>query len=133
MIRRATFEDIPDLVIFAAHFAHKIGHEINAEHTAHYLAWAISEGVVFRGEKGAIGGMMQNTPFDREIKIATELFWWSEGGEGLRLLRAYERWAKEMGSTYVCVSTLAELGENAPKILKRYGYDLREAKYAKEL
>lgn len=100
---------------------------------ANHLAWLISDGGVFRSDTGAIGGMIQAMPFNASIRFMNAHFWWGPGGDGLRLLRAFERHTKASGADFVCMNILTSLGENAEKLLKRVGYEPRETGYVREL
>jgi GNAT superfamily N-acetyltransferase len=132
-VRRATIEDIPRLADMMERFVRLGGHEPSRKSVEAYLLWALTEGVVFIGKAGAIGGMMQPLPFDASGKYATELFWWSEGGEGIRLLNAYEKWAKDNGARNIIVSTIDTIESKAARILERRGYTPQETKHVRAI
>lgn len=77
---------------------------------------ASPSGCVFVSEGGFIAGMIQPTVIS-PAPVAKELGWWASDGSGLRLLRAFEAWAKERGVTLVQLSTAPD-GLN----LSRLGY-----------
>jgi len=70
---------------------------------------------VFVTRAGFIAGSVQPTIISPEL-VAIEHGWWSADGQGVRLLRAYERWAIGVGAKVVHLSTgafgvdLARLG-----------------------
>jgi len=64
--------------------------------------------------------------------VAHEHGWWSAGGDGLRLLRRYEAWAREQGCFAVRMSTPPH-NERAASILQRSGFALAEQAWVKVL
>jgi hypothetical protein len=78
--------------------------------------------------QGVIGGALVPAYCDPQWVQAVELFWWAEDGQGLRLLRAFEEWAREMKAAEVRMTTLSALPRSA-KALR--GYDPAEVSYRK--
>lgn len=65
--------------------------------------------------------------------IAHEHGWWSErGGDGLRLLILYERWAQEQGCQFIRMSTPPH-NQRAAKILEKRGFFVSELAWAKAI
>jgi len=67
--------------------------------------------------------------------VATELAWWVHPesrlkGVGKVLLEAFEEWAKEVGCSMICLSSMDE--ETGEVYIKR-GYSLKEYSYLKVL
>lgn len=84
---------------------------------------------LFIGETGAIGGMMAPHPFNHSQMMADELFWWSEGREGLRLLEAYEEWA---GDAMIRMTALEAVEpERMKRFYERRGYRPLERAYVR--
>ena len=135
MIRPATMDDIPALVAMGRVFFERLDLPFDyiPRDTAENLAWLISEGGVFIGKNGAIGGLLQSAPFNKSVKFANEHFWWSEGGEGIRLLKRYEDWASESGASWVVMTTIETLESKASEVLRRRSYRRQESQYVKVL
>ena len=135
MIRQATLDDIPDVMVMARRFYEmsELPFEFVNADMADHLAALISGGGVYRGETGAIGGVVQSMPFNKSVKFVNQFFWWSPDGEGLRLLRAFEDYAKQAGAVWLVMNILESLGGNAEKILTHRGYVARERSFVKEI
>ena len=128
MIREATRDDIPVLLEMGQRFAQKarllehVGYDAaNMENTFGVMIDA-PDHVIFIGESGAIGAMSGPHPFNYAHKIAQELFWWSEGREGLRLLTAFEEWAKGFCQSARMASLHAIKPEATGRLFERRGY-----------
>lgn len=80
-------------------------------------------------ERGVIGGLLQPAYCDPEWIYAVELFWWARG-DGLALLRAFERWAQQAGAREVRMTSLAAL-PRADRLLRCVGYEPAEVSYSK--
>lgn len=71
--------------------------------------------------------------------IATELAWWvapedRNGTAAIRLIQAFERWAKDMGASMVSMSNLeAGNGKVVASMLCRMGYQVLEQTHAKRI
>jgi len=82
-----------------------------------------------------IGGCI--APWMMSEKFAVELAWFvrksSRDGRGaIKLVKAYEAWAKSKGVTKVCMSDLTKI-QSLGKLYKRLGYSLTETSYIKEV
>jgi hypothetical protein len=62
------------------------------------------------------------------LPVAHEHGWWADDGQGLRLLRAYEQWARQKGVALVHLST----GAFGPD-LTRLGYRAAERHWVKAI
>jgi hypothetical protein len=134
MPRLATEEDIPAIVEMGRAF-----HEMAAVPMG-YSQDAISrlvqsmidhpDAVVIMSDTGVIGGQILPAYCDPEWKIAVELFWWANGG-GMKLLRAFEGWAKDIGAHEIRMSSMAAL-PRAERILTLAGYRPAELSFSKE-
>lgn len=140
MIRPATLDDIPALLDMGHRFAAKarlvdhVGYDPESlERTLAHLIES-DTGVVVIGEHGAAGGMVHPHPFNHAITVGQELFWWSEGGEGLALFDALEAAAREAGAVYWTMITLEAIRPQATgKLYERRGYRPLEHSYIKRL
>lgn len=139
MIREAVVSDIPRLMEMGGKFADKarliehVGYD--PESMAETFAYMIEDEncAVFVGESGAIGGMKSPHPFNHDHWIAQELFWWSEGREGFRLLDAFEAWAGKTCGTVRMITLEAVNPERMGKLYQRRGYAPLEHGYIKRL
>lgn len=135
MIRKATVSDIPRLLEMGQKFADKAGlvdHVgYNPEHMATTFRLMIEGHIILIGESGALGGMSGPHPFNYEHIIAQELFWWSEGREGLRLLGAFEEWARVNCHSVRMITLEAVDPDRTERIYKRRGYQPLERGFIK--
>lgn len=137
MIRPATEEDIPRLLEMGARFAEKarLWDHVGYDPASMELTFrAMIEGdqfCLFVGDAGAIGGIVAPHPFNHSQKIADELFWWSEGREGLALLSAYEDWAGSFGAVIRMTTLEAVEPERVGKLFARRGYAPLERAFVK--
>lgn len=92
-----------------------------------------SDCCLFVSENGAIGGAREPHPFNVHSWKATELFWWSEGRDGLRLLAAFEEWAAEKCQMVEMMALEAVDPERTGKLYERRGYAPVERGFVKVL
>ena len=134
MPRLATLGDVLDLVEMGRKFKDASGMvaPFNPEAARDFISTMIEAeaGVVFVSDAGMIGGALVPTYFSPEWLMAVELAWWSEGRDGLRLLAAFEGWARDMGASEIRMTTLASIPGPA-KIMARKGYAPIEISYQK--
>ena len=128
MIRQATSADVPRLLAMGQRFADKakltehVGYDPVSMATT-FEAMIAGEGhVILIGENGAIGGLSGPHPFNHAHIIAQELFWWSEGREGLRLLAAFEEWAAARCHSLRMITLEAVEPERTGRLYQRRGY-----------
>lgn len=134
MIRKATLEDMPLLLEMGRKFhnAAELPFEYDPEASGAAIGGMIEGGGVFVSERGAIGGILGQAWSNPAHVFACELFWWSEDGHGVGLLKAFEEWAREMCASEVRMTSLHHLAK-AGKILERLGYTPTEVSYGKVL
>ena len=69
--------------------------------------------------------------------LATEFFWFvnpESRGSGLKLLKVFEKWAKEKGCKKVIMVHLSDsMPEKIRNIYLRFGYKVAETHYIKEV
>lgn len=136
MIRAATVEDIPRLLEMGEKFAAKakltdhVGY-VPAD-MANTFAWMIEGGhPVFIGEAGAIGATSTQHPFNATHIAAQEVFWWSEGREGLRLLDALEGWCAANCHSLRMITLHSVRPEATGRLYERRGFAPLEHSYIK--
>lgn len=129
MIRAATIDDIPALVEMGREFHSMSGMACGFDSAAFSQMlknMIVDDGAaVFRGEGGFIGGVVTPAYLDPSWKMAVELFWWSSGGEGVRLLTAFEDWSQLMAVDEIRMTTLAS-NPRPTTVIGRRGYDAAE-------
>lgn len=137
MIREATLDDIPALLEMGAKFAEKarltdhVGYDPDSMAATFAALIEAPEHAIFIGEAGAIGGTSCAHPFNHSHRIAQELFWWSEGREGLRLLAAFEGWARETCQSVAMIALEAVNPERVGRIYEKQGYAPLERGFVK--
>ncbi|MFH5773607.1 hypothetical protein ACHFJ0_05095 [Paracoccus sp. NGMCC 1.201697] len=101
--------------------------EVDRAWTARTVAALIasSDGFVAVSDGGFIAGSLQPTVINPS-PVAMELGWFASDGSGLRLMRAFEKWASEKGAALVQLST----GSDGPD-LTRLGYRAAERVWVK--
>lgn len=137
MIRRASTEDIPQIVAWGKDF-HAYGPwrhvPFDAEALTAFIAGVIEKGVVFLSDTGMIGGVLSPVYFNPAYVLAVEFFWWAPKGGGTPLREAFEAWAKEEGAHEVQFAALADDNrERVERIYARAGYSPREIAFSKRL
>lgn len=138
MIRPATHADIPWVLEMGRDFAVEAGvveHIGWDDDTVEGLLEALIDtdgGILLVGEKAMIGGMVYVHPYSGN-KVFQELFWRSHGGgEGVKLLKAAEATARDMGATHSIMIGMSDLPDLAG-LYGRMGYAPIEQLYCKEL
>jgi GNAT superfamily N-acetyltransferase len=146
MIRVAGVPDVDAIVAMAgpflnySHFTEYT--EIERDDIVFGICNLIDNGIIFVAEKedeivGCICGMITNLWFARNTKVAAELGWWvNEEHRGstasMRLLQAFENWAKEQGVKAITMSDLVIDGQTPTgQIYKKLGYELVERAHVK--
>ncbi len=86
--------------------------------------------------EGALGAILFPSPFGGEL-MAVEQFWYMLPdcrGNGLKLLREFERWAIAAGAEHACMIHLIGLQPEAlGQLYERRGYRKIEVNYIKDL
>ena len=135
MIRPATLADIPQLAEWGQRFAERaklvdhVGYEpADMENTFKVM---IEDHLVLVGENGAIGAMKGPHPFNYAHICAQEVFWWSEGREGLRLLDGLETWARANCHSLRMITLESVDADRTARLYERKGYTPLERGYIK--
>jgi len=145
MIRRLEIKDIPKLAKYAEEFYASseflAGFNIDIFRASWEKLIGSGMGVIFILEDeteiyGALGAV-KYPDFNSGQLIACEMFWYvaqEKRGEGLSLLDAFEKWAKDEGCKYINMTYLADsMPEIIKRIYERRGYTLAEVAYKKEV
>lgn len=139
MIRLATPDDIPAIVRMTAklHAAAGIVLPMDSRITARFVGGLLASpmGLVLVGGDAEPDGFIAASVGSASIAmlpVGQEHGWWSEGGDGLRLLRRYEAWARERGCFAVRMSTPPG-ADRANEILERNGFAMAEQAWVKVL
>jgi hypothetical protein len=138
MIRQATLEDIPALLVMGKAFADEAGVTARVgwdnDSVAEMLEGLIlsDDGIVLVSDKGMIGGFVAPHPFNRNARLFSELFWRAEDGNGLALLAEAERLASERGASRSVMVAMDGM-ERTQRLYGRLGYTLCETSFIKEI
>lgn len=142
MIRRATAADIPAMLAMGAKFHAYSGlSEIDydpASFRATLEAGLEADNqayfVVDDGGKlvGMTGGIVYPSYFNHDALTGQEMFWWCDGGRGLKLYQVLEDWAISKGCASFSMVALddAQL-ERMGRIYKKLGYRPSEHSFIK--
>lgn len=136
MIRPATEDDIPQLLDMGDRFAAKARLVDSVGYVARDMAETFAAMIrgghpVFIGENGAIGGTSLPHPFNKAHIMAHELFWWSEGREGLALFKAFDAWCAEHCHSLRMITLHAIEPEKTGRLYERLGFTPLEHSYVK--
>lgn len=131
MIRPATGGDVLPIVGMIERLRAAVDGPIPVDraHAAAVVASLIADpdALVLVSDAGFIAGRLTSTIIN-PAPIASELGWWAADGSGLRLLRAFEKWAAERGAALVQLST----GAVGPD-LSRLGYRRAEQAWVRTI
>jgi len=136
--RLATYEDIPLMVPMGRRFHTASGFASYSDFNATDFADAIETliddecGLVLLSDRGMMGAAIGQLWYDKSITCAEELFWWSEDGSGLKMLKMAEEWARERGAKAMRMGCI--VNDNLPRMDRLYDrlqYGAREAMYMK--
>lgn len=129
LVRRAVLSDIPGIVDMIEDLRGAVNGPVPVDRawTSQTLARLMTtqSAVVFMTAGGFIAGSLQPTVIN-PAPIAMEHGWWASDGSGLRLLRAFEKWARAEGATLIQLSTGVEGLD-----LTRLGYRRAELAWVK--
>ena len=147
-VRQATKDDLVAITEMGSQFLGRTKYasliKPHAPHISATLERLLESGAIFVAEidgvvRGFIACSIVPAWFNPEIRIALEMAWWMEPDargrpEGMRLLFAFERWAKEQDAQVICMSDISlEDGSPAGSILERLGYSVSERTFLKDL
>ena len=138
MIRPATYDDIPAMLVMGRAFAEDAGVVARVgwddASVADTLETLIDndDGIVLVSEQGMIGGIVAPHPFNHSVRVFSELFWRAEDGQGRALLNEAEKIARQRGANVSAMVAMDGM-ERTRKLYKRLGYAYCEAQFMKVL
>ena len=136
MIREATKEDIPQILVWGQHFADAAGIDWFSPETFDKIAQgmiATDDHCLLVSDTGMIGGCHAAHFLNIEKTYVQELFWWAER-DGKAVMEGLEMWARSKGADMVMMSSLEALRPAAlDRVLKARGYTPSDHYYLKEL
>ena len=136
-VRLATTDDLNAIADMAMRFIGRTRYAAllspNRDDITNTLVGLLEPGRIWVAEidgvvRGFIACVMQNAWFSPSTRIALEAAWWMDEEvrgrpEGVRLLLAFERWAKDQQADAICMSDIVIEGNTAAaSILERLGY-----------
>lgn len=140
MIRIATAEDIPTIVRMTERLRASVQSPLDVDTVVttrfvrSLMASPMAAVWVVDGQGGPTGFLAASvgTASISMLPIAVEHGWWAEQGGGLRLLKIYIAWARDVGCFAARMSTPPH-NARAASILDRLGFDLAEQAWVKVL
>jgi hypothetical protein len=108
------------------------------------LRHVLENGTIFVADKGGVpvgflAALICPAWFSPSTRTAIEMAWWMEeehrvGTAAIRLLFAYEQWAKEQGARFIVMSDLVINGQTPlGSMLQRLNYTMTERAFMKEI
>ena len=145
MIRKAEGRDLQEIVGLLNEFYHTEGFQtLNIPYDRDSildlaLKMIVGEnGLILVNEKddhvgGIIGVQMMPFPFNRNYFSLIESFWYANDGSGIRLLKAVEKIARDIGIQFVgIVSIFGMKSGKIERVLRRMKYNKLEDHFIKE-
>jgi len=147
MIREATLDDINGIyqcaIAFHSELLKQKGMPFNNSTAKKYISWMIeypqSLFLVAKNHSviGCIGGVLNPWLLDENVILMTEMIWYvlrkDRGSIGIRLIKAFEKKAQEMGATKIIMISLGETDDPISLFYKRKGYHHLEHHFIKDL
>lgn len=126
MITRATPDDTPHIVRLAQRH-HAASGAPGAFHEGamdeYFRGLFEMGGAVFMSDAGLIYGFISPLYYDPFYRVALEVGWYAEDGQGMALLALFERWAERQGAQEIRMSSMsAHRGGAVNRLLRRRGY-----------
>ena len=138
MIRHATVDDIPWLLVMGRAFAEDAGvvsrvgwDDASVTDTLETLI-EDENGILLVSERGMIGGLLSPHPFNHAVMVFAELFWRAEDGQGRALLNEAEYIARERGANVSAMIAMDGM-DRTKRLYGRLGYEFCEAQFMKRL
>jgi hypothetical protein len=134
-VRPATLDDLPRLMGWAGEFLsyHPLTSQFPRDLAAvEAMLRRMIEGedaALLMHDRGAIGGIIAPLWCSPDVRVANELFWWSESN-GLSLMKAFEAWAHDNGAQVVNMVMIVGRRDVSP-IYDRAGYLPVELSYVR--
>lgn len=137
MIREATPADIPQVMALGKEFADEAGVTARVgwddAHVEALLQGMIDseDGILLVSGGGMIGGVVYPHPFSG-TRVFVEMFWRARDGNGLALLKAAEKAARERGASQSIMVAMDDM-DRTRRLYAALGYAPTEAQFMKEL
>ena len=144
-VRKATPDDAFDVLMLAHQFAKEApaGFKFSKDKVESFFDRVLADPtmVLFVSEdEDGIGGFIVGLYTDHafnDAKMAAELGWFMTkdkrgGTQAIRLVKAFEQWAKDIGAEYVAMCDIIGLSDLA-NLYDRSGYSLTERTFMKEI
>lgn len=137
MIKRATPDDIPQIMALGREFADEAGVTARAgwddDHVRALLETLIEneDGILLVSDDGMIGGIVYPHPFSGK-RMFVEMFWRARDGNGLALLKAAENAASERGASQSIMVAMDDMNRTR-RLYGALGYTPVEVQFMKEL
>ena len=124
MIRRAVESDLPDILLMMGKFhkASNLPYDLDFSACGDIMADMMKHGFVARSESGFICGVIMNSPLNPRWKVAKEFLWWSEGKDGMKLLKKFRDWARGMGADEIQLSCPPDV-DRVRNVYSRFGIE----------
>lgn len=123
MIRQASHADLDALTDVGMRFAAWAYPDIEPDRASveAFLAGILGEGIIWIAKGSMLGAVVRPHPINANLRVATELVWYSETGAGGRLLLHFEAWA-EAHADIIAVSNIEAMSSSAERIYRRLDY-----------
>lgn len=135
IVRPATPDDLPQLMAWAGEFlsyhplTSQFPHDLAAIKAMLLRMIEGEDAALLMHERGAIGGIIAPLWCSPGVRVANELFWWSEGN-GMSLMKAFEAWALSHDAQVVNMVMIVGRRDVSP-IYDRAGYTPVELSYVR--
>lgn len=143
MIRQATPEDLERIVEMGVRFINETSYVKFLSPSVESITMSVvnlmanpNAILLVSGSDATVTGMIGMLSFDHPFsgeRVASEMFWWVDPearGDGIRLLVAAEKWAKEAGAVKV---QMVAPNERVGEIYERLSYTPVETMYQRAL
>jgi|TARA_S200002703_G_scaffold41607_2_gene36118 GNAT superfamily N-acetyltransferase len=144
-VRKATHDDVFHILVLGYNFAkeapamHRTYDPQKMESSVRQAIDLDSQEIFLLENDGIIIGMLACVVTEylfSNRRVTTDLAWFVDkdhrgGTKSIRLIKAYEDWARSVGAEYICMADITNMQELGV-LYKRLGYSLVESSYAKE-
>jgi len=140
-VRLATWRDVPDLVdrceraVANFEMARWLG-EYDRASATEFLTRAVAspDMDVLMTDGGHLIATLYSLPFNKSVRIASEINFYAEDGAGADLLSAFEQWARDKGAVVCDIATMHGYRHEAiDRLYRRMGFSATEHHYIKRL
>lgn len=138
--RVAGFADLPILVTLARKHVQQSpiaalgGFDHNSAYNTFQAAILRPDSIVITSGTGYLIGTITALPFNSEVFIAQEVGWYEGAKGGKVMLNAFEEWAQEAGVKIIALARIEGARDKIlDKVYRRYGYQMAEHHYIKEV